>query len=98
MNILNNLHFSAEKPAVWAIHKSEKVNVIAIGLEQDQVLKKHITHFPTLLTVAHGSITFVIENQEIELHQWDIYHIPVDVPHEVIGLKERNIFTLTQEK
>lgn len=98
MNILKNLHFSSEKPAIWAVHKSDKINVIAVGLQQNQVLKEHIAYFPTLLTVVQGSITFLIDNQEIELHQWDSYHIPVEVPHEVIGLEERNIFILVQEK
>ncbi|WP_222931416.1 hypothetical protein, partial [Xanthovirga aplysinae] len=87
-----------ERPAILPIRKSEKINLIAIGLLKDQILKKHKAAIPTLLTVLKGSIEFRIENDKIRLLQFDTYQIPVNIEHEVEGKEERNVFTLTQEK
>lgn len=98
MNILEQIILNPEKPSVLPIRKSESINLIAIGLQQNQLLKKHKTAIPTLLTVLKGSIEFRISNSEIRLQQFDTYQIPVDIEHEVIGIENKNIFTLTQEK
>lgn len=80
------------------IKRSEKINVIAVGLLKDQLLQKHKTLLPTFLTVVKGEIEFHINNEKLELNTLDTFQIPVDVLHEVLGLDEKNIFTLTQEK
>ncbi|HEV7350191.1 hypothetical protein [Telluribacter sp.] len=98
MNIIENLHFTSDKPAVLPILKTEKLNLLAIGLVQDQLLKKHKAAIPTLLTVLQGAIEFRIGGEVLHFRQFDTYHIPVNAEHEVRGLEATNVFTLTQEK
>ena len=98
MNILKDLQFNSDKPAVLPLRKTEKINVIAVELLETQIQKKHKTSIPSLLTVLKGSFMFSKEEETIELKPFDTYQIPVDTIHEVHGLEKQNIFTLTQEK
>jgi len=98
MNIIENIPFSSEKPAVLSVRKTDKINIIAIGLLEKQVLKKHKTSIPSLLVVLQGKILFRIDNETIVLNQFETYQIPVNVEHEAEGVDEKNCFMLTQEK
>lgn len=98
MNIAEALQFNTEKPTTHSVLKTDKLNIIAVGLIKKQILKKHKTSIPTLLCVLKGSISFHINNEVKILNAFDIFQIPVNTEHEVEGLTEENIFTLTQEK
>lgn len=98
MNILEQITFDPTKPAVVSILKNDRLNYLAIGLLAGQLLKKHQTHVPTLLTVIKGEVVFLVGQDRIPLKQYDIYEIPVSVEHAVQGVQEENIFTLIQEK
>ena len=98
MNLLKSLHFNESKPATAVIYKSEKINYLAVGLLKEQMLKKHQTSIPTLLTVIKGKLEFTIGNNMIVLNEFDTYHIPVLTEHEVKGTEDQNLFTLIQEK
>jgi quercetin dioxygenase-like cupin family protein len=97
MNIATSLSFAADKPAVQSILKTDKINVIAVGLLKLQMLRKHKTLIPTLLTVLRGRIEFVMGDERFVFDAFDTFHIPVNIEHEVLAL-EQSIFTLTQEK
>ena len=60
-------------------------------------MKKHTAPVPATLVVLKGEINFLIENQEIRMKQFDVYEIPVNVAHEVVGLAEENLFSAAQE-
>jgi len=47
--------------------------------------------------VLKGEINFVIGGQITALKQFDVFEIPVNVEHEVVGLAGENLFTVTQE-
>ncbi len=98
MNISQDLNFSPDKPAVLSIWKTEKLNLLAIGLLENQWLAKHKTSIPTTLTVLKGSVEFHLSGTKIVFQQYDAFQIPVNIEHEVMGLEAENIFTLTQEK
>ncbi|WP_425639884.1 hypothetical protein ACPUEN_09055 [Algoriphagus yeomjeoni] len=98
MNILENLAFGNERPSVFPIQRTDKTNYFAIGLLQDQILKKHTANVPSLLTVIKGEIEFFINGENFLLKELDTYDIPVMVEHEVKGVTEKNIFTIVQEK
>lgn len=98
MNIIDSLHFNADKPAVHVIKNTEKVKLIAVGLNAQQELSKHKTGVPTLLTVLKGKISFRMEGDIIILSQFDTFDIPINVMHEVEGLANQNTFILLQEK
>lgn len=98
MNILKNIKLSEERPGVLQVYKTEKLNLFAIALIKNQILKKHHTNVTTLLTMLKGRIELEIQGKVFEFGEFDIYEIPVTVEHEVRGLEEENIFTLTQER
>ncbi len=98
MNIEKNLIFNDLKPAILSLRKTEKINIFSVGLKQNQILVKHKTASPTLLTVLKGEILFRIQGEDIRLLSLDTFEIPVNVEHEVMGVTEENIFMLIQEK
>ncbi|RLD20839.1 MAG: hypothetical protein DRI69_05545 [Bacteroidetes bacterium] len=98
MNILKAIVFNLEKPAVLSVRKTDTINLFAVGLLKNQLLKKHKASIPSLLTVLTGSFEFRIDNKNIRLAQFDTLQIPVNEEHEVEGLDERNVFTILQEK
>lgn len=98
MNIAEELQFDLTAPATRMVRRTDKMNIIAVGLLRDQLLQKHKTLLPTMLTVIEGSIEFHINGEKFELTRFDTLEIPVNVEHEVLGLDHENIFILTQEK
>ena len=92
MNIVDKIKFSPEKPGILRIHKGAHINLIAIGLLKKQMLKKHQTAIPTLLTVLSGNLEFRIENKKMRLTEFDTIQIPANTEHEVEGLAEKNVF------
>lgn len=97
-NIIDEMEFSPDKPAVISILKTDRINYLAVGLMEAQFLPKHQTLNLTVLTVIKGEIEIFIEEEEIILSKGDVYKIPIKVDHEVKGLDEENVFTLIQEK
>lgn len=97
-NIIDEMDFSLDKPAIISVLKTDRLNYIAVGLVEGQFLPKHQTLNPTLLTVLKGEIEIYIQEEEIVLSEGDVYKIPIKADHEVKGLDEENVFTLIQEK
>lgn len=96
-NIHKNLTFSNDKPSVYSIKKSDKLKYFAVGLGAGAVLKKHTAPVPSTLVVLKGEIEFHINNEVHHFRALDVYDIPVEVEHEVVGVGEENIFTVSQE-
>ena len=97
-NLLSKLTFSTEKPSTYFVKDGQDVRQIAIALGEGAVLKKHTTDVPATLIVTKGEVRFLIEEEEIILKELDTYQIPVDIPHEVIGVGIENIFIVTKGK
>lgn len=96
-NILTYSDFNADQPTVFQIKKSDKIKYFSVALAKDVVLKKHITTIPTTLMVINGSVKLIMDYQEIQLNEFDVYEIPINIEHEVIGLDDQNLITLMQE-
>ncbi len=94
MNITKDLHYEREKPAMITLLKGEHAKAFVVGLLKDQVLAKHKTANSALLIVLEGTITFKMKSQVMLLNKHDVYSIPVDVEHEVIGIEEKNSFMI----
>lgn len=97
MHILDELQFSDEKPAVLQVKNTDALQVIAIGLKKNQVLKRHVTTIPAMLLVLKGKIAFEIEGDVITIDTFNTYDIPPNVPHEVTATEE-SVFMLVKEK
>lgn len=98
MNILENIPFNSDKPAVHVVRKTDTINYIAVGLLKDQILPEHKTGVPAILTVLKGSVEFSIEDEKHILNEFDTFQIPVNIMHHVLGREEKNAFTLVLEK
>ena len=97
MNIFEKLVFGEEKPSVLIIKKSEKLNILSVGLLEKQVLAKHVTTIPATLVMLRGKVDFNISGETVVLREGDIYEIPVNVEHEVVGRDIENVFMLVKE-
>lgn len=97
MNIVEELKLNSEKPQVLVVKKTDKTKTFAVGLVEKQVLKKHITSVPALLMVLKGEISFDMNDEILILKEYDSFEIPVNVPHEVVGNEDENIFVIQQE-
>ena len=42
-------------------------------------------------------IKFLVDGQELHFKRFDSYEIPVNALHEVIGVHDENLFTVTHE-
>ena len=97
MNIAQDLVFDADHPAILKIRNTDTYSYFVVGLEQGQVMKKHVTHTPATLVVLRGQVEMVIGDHWQVLREHDVFDIPVDQQHEVIGL-ERCMFSILKEK
>ena len=97
MNIVENITFSTEKANVFSIKKSDKIKYFAVALGKGAILKKHTAPVPATLVVLKGEINFMIQGETINMKQFDVYEIPVNVEHEVVGVSDENLFSVNQE-
>ena len=97
MNIVENITFSTEKANVFSIKKSDKIKYFAVALGKGAILKKHTAPVPATLVVLKGEINFMIQGETINMKQFDVYEIPVNVEHEVSGVSDENLFSVNQE-
>ena len=97
MNIEDQLNFQEDKPAVLTVLKTDQLSLLAIGLLQDQILKKHKTAGSASLIVMKGAILFELGSETIPLNTGDVFHIPPNELHQVIGSDSKNIFILLKE-
>lgn len=96
-NFLNHLAFDSDKPSTHLIRKNETLHQFAVGLGKNTLLKKHITPVPTTLMMVRGSVLFRIDGKDLHFQEGDLYEIPVNVEHEVIGQEAENVFIITKE-
>jgi quercetin dioxygenase-like cupin family protein len=94
MNITSDLHAREDRPTVLSLLRTEKTQVLIVGLSKDQVLAKHKTSVPALLVVIDGTIDFVMMSNVLTLTKHDVYAIPMEEEHEVVGVNERNSFMI----
>ncbi len=94
MNIKNDLIFNLSKPSILSLANHEHSRVFVVGLIKDQVLTKHTTPTPALLVVLQGVLQFTLKDEVIILKKEDVFHIPVHIEHEVMGMEDRNSFLI----
>ncbi len=97
MNLIKEAKFETDKANPIIIKKSEKSQQLAVALGKGAVLKKHKTSVPATLFVVKGEITFNMENKDQILNEGDVFEIPVDIVHEVIGNQDENLFVVIKE-
>lgn len=96
INLLQKITFRADKQTTYFIKDGKNIKQIAIALGKNALMKKHTTSVPATLLMIKGKVRFLISDEEIILNELDTYQIPADVPHEVIGVNDENIFVVTK--
>lgn len=96
MNILTQATFEAKEVKIIPIKKDLHLQQFAVALGQNGILKKHKTAVPATLLVLKGEINFIMEGEEIVLSEMDVYEIPVEKEHEVVGVLQQNLFLITK--
>lgn len=97
MNILEHSTFDADTSGIIPIKESSHIRQFAVALGQNGMLKKHKTTVPATLLVLKGEINFIMDGEEIVLGEMDVYEIPVEKEHEVVGILQQNLFLITKE-
>lgn len=97
MNILKYTDFLPDRPSVFQIKITDRIQQIAIALGKGAVLAKHKTSIPATLIVLKGSIRFVLPDRELTLNSLDFFEIPLEEVHHVEGLDAENLFLITKE-
>lgn len=97
MNIFKDLTLSKEKPVALSIVKTDKSQIMTVGLGKGAVMKKHKTSVFTNLIMMKGSVDFLINNENLTFTEGSVYEIPINIEHEVIGKDEENIFLIIKE-
>jgi len=78
--------YGYDRLSIQKVMKSKDTETLLISLENGHLFPEHSTPKPTLLIVLEGRIAFHIQNEQIVLHAMEIFNIPQDVPHHVLGL------------
>ena len=97
MNIFEKTDFAGDKPPVLSIKKTDKVNIFTVGLPEKLVLAEYITTIPATFVLLRGKVDFNISGETVVLRDGDVYEIPVNVEHEVVGRDIENVFLIVKE-
>lgn len=87
-NILSDLVYGSEKPAIKMMFESESSKEIRIVFKKGQIMKKHKTSFPITVEMFQGNIDFGVEGSVVNLIKGDIVSLPASVPHDLTALED----------
>lgn len=82
-NILDNLTYNEDKPAISVLFETESTKEIRIVFKQGQVMKKHQTPFPIAVELFEGTLDFGVENEIHSLKKGDILALDGGIPHDL---------------
>lgn len=82
-NILKNLTYNEEKPAISVLFETDTTKEIRIVFRQDQLMKKHQTPYPISVEMVDGTLDFGVENQTHHLERGDLLALEGNIPHDL---------------
>ncbi len=92
---LKKLHTTDKEVQTAVLLKTkEQGTVIALQIDANKVLKKHITKVPAVLVCVSGKATYKEENKTVKLKKGSYVMIPANVIHEVIAKKKSNFILI----
>ncbi len=83
-NLLSNIEFLSNKPALKRIIKSKKFNIVRVCLEKGVEIEPHPEPYAVFFLVLEGSGMFTNKQGEFELKKNDIFFIEAN---EIRGIK-----------
>ncbi len=97
-NILKNLTYNEEKPAISVLFETDTTKEIRIVFRQDQLMKKHQTPYPISVEMVDGTLDFGVENQTHHLERGDLLALESSVPHDLKAVTDCIVrLTLTKQ-
>lgn len=96
-NLLLDLTYGEEKPAVKVLIDNDFTKEIRIVFKKGQFMKQHQTKFPIMVEVFQGCIDFGVENERHQLKQGALIFLDASVPHDLIA-SEDSIIRLSLNK
>lgn len=73
----------AAKPIIRKYEQKEGSNILAIGLNQNVILKEHKSDIPARILVIKGAINYVTKEKRVEIALFEEHVIPVGEYHSV---------------
>lgn len=96
-NILKDLEYNDNKPAISVLLETEGSKEIRILLKEGQTMKEHQTPFPILVEIFEGEIDFGVKGEVHNLVKGDLVALEGAVPHDLLAKKD-SIVRLTLNK
>lgn len=82
-NILNDLTYNDDKPAISVLFESSFSKEIRILLKENQIMREHKTPYPIVVEVFDGSVDFGVEGKIYNLVKGDILTLEGNIPHDL---------------
>lgn len=82
-NILNDLNYNSEKPAIKVLFETESTKEVRILFRADQVMAEHSTKYPITVAMIAGTLDFGVEGEVHHLEAGDMLNLEGSVPHDL---------------
>jgi quercetin dioxygenase-like cupin family protein len=92
--ILKELETS-KHPVAKAFHKGTHFRVLIMAFKKGMKLKDHQAHLNSKFVVMEGKVTYIENDNRVELSKFEEVDIPVDITHSVEALED-SLCLLTQ--
>lgn len=96
-SINSELTFDPQRPIIKVLLDTDFTKEIRITMHQGTIMKEHKTHFPIVVHVVEGAISFGVNNQVLELITGDMIALNPSVPHDLKAHKN-SVIRLTLSK
>ena len=96
-NILENVTYNDNKPAISILLETSTSKEIRIVFTKDQYMKEHQTPHPITVELVEGTLDFGVEGKVHNLVRGDILSLDGGVPHDLLA-KSKCIVRLTLSK
>ncbi|MDR0229370.1 MAG: AraC family ligand binding domain-containing protein [Flavobacteriaceae bacterium] len=96
-NILHNIEYGKEKPAIKVLVNNPSTKEIRIIFRRGQEMKQHQTNYPIVVEIVRGAIDFGTDTTRHQLGQGSLLTLSPNIPHDLIAIDD-SIIRLTLHK
>jgi len=96
-NLLEDLVYNDNKPAIKVLFETDFTKEIRIAMKTGVEMKKHKTSFPIVVEIVQGQIDFGVNDEVLNLKKGDLIALNGSVPHD-LKANEDSIVRLTLTK
>ena len=93
-NILKDVSYKENKPAISVLMETSTSKEIRIAFLENQHMKEHQTPHPITVEMVEGNLDFGVEGKVLHLERGDILSLEGGVPHDLTA-KTKCIVRLT---